>query len=115
VTTEEIKPNAVDGKKRAMPEKEDDVKSTIMKGLKLKKQELVKTLYSFMKAPREYEGQLTAGDLIEAARGLDNKESQRIDYLLSRAAEEQDFGLWEECGLGSPGNDFSWCLKRLFA
>ena len=115
--TEKIKPNAIAGKKRAMPKKEDDFRTTIMKGLELKKQELLKTLDSLMKARREYEGQLTAGDFIEEADGAQreisaysqfnlierkSKELRRIDYLLSRAAEEQDFGLCEECGARIP-------------
>jgi RNA polymerase-binding transcription factor DksA len=94
-----------------MPKREDDFKTTIMKGLELKKQELLKTLDSLMKARREYEGQLTAGDFIEEADGVQseisaysefnlierkNKELKRIDYLLSRAAEEKDFGLCEQ-------------------
>jgi DnaK suppressor protein len=117
VTPEQIEPNAIAGKKRAMPKKEDDFRTTIMKGLELKKQELLKTLDSLMKARREYEGQLTAGDFIEEADGAQreisaysqfnlierkNKELRRIDYLLSRAAEEQDFGLCEECGARIP-------------
>jgi DnaK suppressor protein len=117
VTTEQNRSNAIAGKKRAMPKKEDDFKTTIMKGLELKKQELLKTLDSLMKARREYEGQLTAGDFIEEADGAQreisaysqfnlierkNKELQRIDYLLSRAAGEQDFGLCEECGARIP-------------
>ena len=115
--TEKIKPNAIAGKKRAMPKKEDDFRTTIMKGLELKKQELLKTLDSLMKARREYEGQLTAGDFIEEADGAQreisaysqfnlierkSKELRRIDYLLSRAAGEQDFGLCEECGARIP-------------
>jgi RNA polymerase-binding transcription factor DksA len=70
-----------------------------------------------MKARREYESQLTAGDFIEEADGAQreisaysqfnlierkNKELQRIDHLLSRAAEEQNFGLCEECGARIP-------------
>jgi hypothetical protein len=69
VTTEKIKPNAVAWKKRAMPKKEDDFKTTIMKSLELKKQELLKTLDTLTKTRREYEGELTAGDFIEEADG----------------------------------------------
>jgi RNA polymerase-binding transcription factor DksA len=70
-----------------------------------------------VKPRREYEGQLTAGDFIEEADGVQremsaysqfnlierkNEELQRIDYLLHRAAEEQDFGLCEQCGARIP-------------
>ena len=100
-----------------MPKKEDDFKTTIMKTLELKKQELLQTLGRLMKSRREYDGQLTAGDFIEEGDGAQreisahsqfslierkNKELQKIDYLLSRAAEEQDFGLCEECGMRIP-------------
>jgi hypothetical protein len=87
VTTEHIKPDAITGKKRAMPKKQDDFKTTIMRGLELKKQELMKTLDSLMKARREISA-YSQFNLIERK----NKELQKIDYLLSRAAEEQDFG-----------------------
>jgi DnaK suppressor protein len=100
-----------------MPKKEDDFKTTIMKALELKKQELLKTLDRLMKSRREYDGQLRAGDFIEEADGAQreisaysqfslierkNKELQKIEYLLNRAAEEQDFGLCEECGARIP-------------
>jgi RNA polymerase-binding transcription factor DksA len=85
-----------------MPKKEDDFKITIMKGLELKKQELLQTLDRLMKSRREYDGQLTAGDFIEEADGAQreisahshfslierkNKELLKIDYLLERAAK----------------------------
>ena len=100
-----------------MSKKEDDFKTTIMKALELKKQELIQTLDRLMKSRREYDGQLTAGDFIEEVDGAQreisahsqfslierkNKELQKIDYLLNRAAEEQHFGLCEECGTRIP-------------
>jgi DnaK suppressor protein len=100
-----------------MPKKEDDFKTTIMKALELRKQELLQALDRLMKSRSEYDGQLTAGDFIEEADGAQreisansqfslierkNKELQKIDYLLNRAAEEQDFGLCEECGTRIP-------------
>ena len=100
-----------------MPKKEDDFKTTIMKGLELKKQVILQALDRLMKSRREYEGQLKAGDFIEEGDGAQreisahsqlslierkNKELQKIDYLLNRAAEEQDFGLCEECGAQIP-------------
>ena len=100
-----------------MPKKEDDFKITIMKALELKKQELLQTLDRLMKSRSEYNAQLTAGDFIEEVDGAQreisaysqfslierkNKELQKIDYLLNRAAEEQSFGLCEECGTRIP-------------
>ena len=96
-----------------MPQKEDDFQTAIMKGLELKKKELLQTLDRLMKSRREYDGQLTAGDFIDEVDGAQreisaysqftlierkNRELQKIEYLLTRVAEEQDFGLCEECG-----------------
>ena len=100
-----------------MLKKEDDFKTTIMKALELKKKELLQTLARLMKSRSEYDGQLTAGDFIEEVDGAQreisahsqfslierkNKELQKIDYLLNRAAGEQHFGLCEECGTRIP-------------
>jgi DnaK suppressor protein len=100
-----------------MPKKEDDFKTTIMKTLGLKKQELLQTLDHLRKSRNEYEGQLTAGDFIEEGDGAQreisahsqfslierkNKELQKINYLLNRAAGGQHFGLCEECGAQVP-------------
>ena len=100
-----------------MPKKQDDFKTTIMKALELKKQELLQTIDRLMKSRSEYDGQLTTGDFIEEADGAQreisahsqfslierkNKELQRVNYLLNRAAEEQHFGLCEECGTRIP-------------
>jgi RNA polymerase-binding transcription factor DksA len=100
-----------------MPKEQDDFKTTIMKALELKKQELLQTVDRLMKSRSEYDGQLTAGDFIEEADGAQreisahsqfslierkNRELQRVNYLLNRAAEEQDFGLCEECGTRIP-------------
>jgi DnaK suppressor protein len=96
-----------------MPKREDNFKTTIMKNLQLKKHEILRTLDRLMKSRKEYDGELTAGDFIEEVDGAQreifaqsqfslierkHKELQKIDYLLNRAVEEQDFGLCEECG-----------------
>lgn len=106
----------VQKKKKPMP-KADDFRTAFMKSLELKKQELLQTLDRLMKSRKEYEGQLTAGDFIDevddAQREISaysqfslierkNKELQKIEYLLSRVAEEKDFGLCEECGTRIP-------------
>ena len=100
-----------------MPNKEDDFQAVFMKGLELKKEELLQTLDHLMKSRKEYEGQLTAGDFIDEVDGAQreisvysqfilierkNRELQKIEYLLTRVTKEQDFGLCEECGTRIP-------------
>jgi RNA polymerase-binding transcription factor DksA len=112
-----------------MPKREDDFRTSIIKGLELKKQEVQQTLDRFMKSRKEYEGQLTAGDFIDevdaAQREISahsqfslivrkNEELQKIEYLLNRVAEEQDFGRCEECGTRIPKSSSSWSLKQRF-
>ena len=116
VAAEKIKKAAIPQKKKPMP-KVDDFRTAFMKSLELKKQELQQTLDRLMKSRKEYEGQLTAGDFIDevddAQREISaysqfslierkNRELQKIEYLLNRVAEEQDFGLCEECGTRIP-------------
>jgi len=113
---EKIKKTTVIQKKKPMP-KPDDFRNAFMKSLELKKQELQQHLDRLIKSRKEYEGQLTAGDFIDevddAQREISaysqfslierkNKELQKIEYLLNRVAEEQDFGLCEECGTRIP-------------
>ena len=113
---QKTKKGAMPQKKKTMP-KPDDFRSAFMKSLELKKQELQQTLERLMKSRKEYEGQLTAGDFIDevddAQREISaysqfslierkNRELQKIEYLLNRVAEEQDFGLCEECGTRIP-------------
>jgi DnaK suppressor protein len=116
VSAEKIKQAALGQKKKPLP-KEEDFRTAFMKSLKLKKEELQQALDRLMKSRKEYEGQLTAGDFIDevddAQREISaysqfslierkNKELQKIEYLLNRVAEEQDFGVCEECGTRIP-------------
>ena len=116
VAARKIKKVAVPQRKKSVA-KPDDFRTAFMKGLELKKLELQQTLDRLMKSRQEYEGQLTAGDFIDevddAQREISaysqfslierkNKELQKIEYLLNRVAEEQDFGLCEECGTRIP-------------
>jgi RNA polymerase-binding protein DksA len=116
VAAEKIKRPVIPQKKKPMP-KSDDFRTAFMRSLKLKKQELQETLDRLIKSRKEYEGQLTAGDFIDevddAQREISaysqfslierkNKELQKIEYLLNRVAEEQDFGVCEECGTRIP-------------
>jgi len=113
---EKIKKTTAIQKKKPMP-KPDDFRTAFMKSIELKKQELKQHLDRLIKSRKEYEGQLTAGDFIDevddAQREISaysqfslierkNKELQKIEYLLNRIAEEQDFGLCEECGTRIP-------------
>jgi len=118
VTVAKIKHLAPAQKKKPMPKiKEENFRSAFMRSLELKKEELQETLDRLMKSRKEYEGQLTAGDFIDevddAQREISaysqfslierkNKELQKIEYLLNRVAEEQDFGICEECGTRIP-------------
>jgi len=116
IAAQKTKKGAMPQKKKTMP-KPDDFRNAFMKSLELKKQELQQTLDRLMKSRKEYEGQLTAGDFIDevddAQREISaysqfslierkNRELQKIEYLLNRVAEEQDFGLCEECGTRIP-------------
>jgi DnaK suppressor protein len=113
---EKVKKSAISQKKKPMT-KTDDFRNAFMKSLELKKQELQETIGRLIKSRKEYEGQLTAGDFIDevddAQREISaysqfslierkNKELQKIEYLLNRVSEEQDFGLCEECGTRIP-------------
>ena len=116
IAAQKTKKGAMPQKKKTMS-KPDDFRNAFMKSLELKKQELQQTLERLMKSRKEYEGQLTAGDFIDevddAQREISaysqfslierkNRELQKIEYLLNRVAEEQDFGLCEECGTRIP-------------
>ena len=116
VTADKIKSVVLTQKKKLML-KGDNFRTAFLKNLELKKRELQQTLERLMKSRKEYEGQLTAGDFIDevddAQREISaysqfslierkNKELQQIEYLLNRVAEEQDFGLCEECGTRIP-------------
>jgi DnaK suppressor protein len=116
VSAEKIKQAALGHKKKPLP-KEEDFRTAFMKSLKLKKEDLQQTLERLIKSRKEYEGQLTAGDFIDevddAQREISaysqfslierkNKELRKIEYLLNRVAEEQDFGVCEECGTRIP-------------
>jgi RNA polymerase-binding protein DksA len=116
VSAQKIKQAALGQKKKPLP-KEEDFRTAFMKSLKLKKEDLQQTLERLIKSRKEYEGQLTAGDFIDevddAQREISaysqfslierkNKELRKIEYLLNRVAEEQDFGVCEECGTRIP-------------
>jgi RNA polymerase-binding protein DksA len=109
------KPAAV--KKKMAQAKEEDFRTAFTKSLKAKRGELQETLDLLMHSRKEYEGELTAGDFIDeiddAQREISaysqfslierkNKELQKINYLLSRIENEEDFGICEECGARIP-------------
>jgi DnaK suppressor protein len=116
VAAGKVKKVVIPQKKKSQP-KPDDFRTAFMKSLELKKQELQQTLDRLIKSRKEYEGELTAGDFIDevddAQREISaysqfslierkNRELQKIEYLLNRVAEEQDFGFCEECGTRIP-------------
>jgi RNA polymerase-binding protein DksA len=88
-----------------------------MSSLEAKRRELKETLERLMHSRKEYEGELTAGDYIDevddAQREISaysqfslierkHRELQKIDYLINRIENEEDFGLCEECGTPIP-------------
>jgi len=97
--------------------KEEDFRHAFMGSLKTKREEIKETLERLIHSRKEYEGELTAGDFIDevddAQREISadsqfslierkTKELQKIDYLINRIANEEDFGLCEECGTSIP-------------
>lgn len=97
--------------------KEDDFRSAFMRSLESKRKELKETLERLIHSRKEYEGELTAGDFIDevddAQREISayshfnlierkNKELRKIDYLIDRIENEEDFGYCEECGTTIP-------------
>lgn len=97
--------------------KKDDFRSAFMKSLESKRKELKETLERLIHSRKEYEGELTAGDFIDevddAQREISaysqfslierkNKELKKIQHLISRIEDEEDFGACEECGTTIP-------------
>jgi DnaK suppressor protein len=112
------------GKKTVPPKKmkktemkKEDFRSAFIKSLESKRKELKETLERLIHSRKEYEGELTAGDFIDevddAQREISaysqfslierkNKELQKVNYLINRLEDEEDFGLCEECGTPIP-------------
>lgn len=97
--------------------KKEDFRPAFMESLKLKKKEIQEILERLIHSRKEYEGELTAGDFIDevddAQREISaysqfslierkNKELRKIQYLIDRIENEEDFGLCEECGTPIP-------------
>jgi RNA polymerase-binding protein DksA len=118
-----VKKPAPKGKKTVPPKmkktevKEQDFRSAFIKSLESKREELKETLERLIHSRKEYEGELTAGDFIDevddAQREISaysqfslierkNKELQKVNYLISRLEDKEDFGLCEECGTPIP-------------
>ena len=124
VTKKSVQKTPPKGKKPAQAKmkktdvkKEEDFRAAFMRSLGSKRKELKETLERLMHSRKEYEGELTAGDFIDevddAQREISaysqfslierkNKELQKIDYLINRIENEEDFGFCEECGTSIP-------------
>ena len=92
-------------------------RATFMESILLKKGELEKALEHLKDLQREYDGQLSGGDLIDdldrAQREISassyyplierkTKELQNIELLIARMSRKKKFGLCEECGKPIP-------------
>jgi RNA polymerase-binding transcription factor DksA len=104
------------GKRRA-PGKSEGFRSRALHNLTIKRQEVEKVLKLSADKQREYEELGTADALIEdidhAEREISahrhysilerkNKELKRIDLLIRKLLEDEEFGLCEECGRPIP-------------
>ena len=100
-------------KKRKPTRKKENYRSRVLKNLMAKREEVEKTLDRLMEEQKEYSN-LTSDDyLIEemdhAGREISaqthyillerkNRELEKIEILIERASEDEEFGLCEECG-----------------
>jgi DnaK suppressor protein len=94
-----------------------DLRATFMQNILDKRKELEKTLERLIDSQKEYDVQLSGGDLIDeldqAQREISassyypiierkTKELRKIDLLIKRISKEGTFGLCEECGKRIP-------------
>jgi DnaK suppressor protein len=101
---------------RAKKEK-SDLRATFMQNILDKRKELERTLEHLLESQKEYDVQLSGGDLIDeldqAQREISassyypiierkTKELRKIDLLIKRMSKEGKFGLCEECGKKIP-------------
>lgn len=95
----------------------EDFRSAFMETLMAKKNMLEESLAQLLESQREYEGVLTAGDYIDdlddAQREVSTQshyqlierrveELRKVEHLIGRISEEEEFGLCEECGKPIP-------------
>lgn len=110
------------GKEARAKKGKSDLRATFMQNILDKRKELEKTLERLIDSQKEYDVQLSGGDLIDeldqAQREISassyypiierkTRELRKIDLLINRMSKEGTFGLCEQCGKRIP-------KKRLF-
>ncbi|MGD9074973.1 MAG: TraR/DksA family transcriptional regulator [Desulfobacteraceae bacterium] len=105
------------GKESRANKEETDLRATFMQNILDKRKELERTLEHLIESQKEYDVQLSGGDLIDeldqAQREISassyypiierkTKELRKIDRLIKRMSKEGKFGLCEECGKQIP-------------
>ena len=122
VSVKKPKPTPVKAKKKeALSKKKEGLpkvrtkagRLSFLEGLELRRKEINETLARLMNSRKEYSGQHTAGDFIDeiddAQREISAysqyslierkiRELQKIEQLIRRLSQEEEFGLCEECG-----------------
>ena len=104
-------------KKRRLSIKSQDFRSRLLENLAAKRQEVEESLKRLTESQKEYEGLLSAHDFREevdqAKREISaqthysllerkNKELKKIESLIRRSLEDEEFGRCEECGKRIP-------------
>jgi len=104
-------------RKRRASGKSEDFRSRFLENLMVKRQEVEQTLKRLTDSQKEYEDLLSAADFIEkvdhAEREISaqthysilerkNKELKKIEILIHRILEDEEFGWCEECGKRIP-------------
>lgn len=105
------------GKEARAKKEKSDLRATFMQNILDKRKELERTLEHLLESQKEYDVQLSGGDLIDeldqAQREISassyypiierkTKELRKIDLLIKRMSKEGKFGLCEECGKQIP-------------
>lgn len=104
-------------KKRGITGKSADFRSRFLEKLRVRRQEVEEALKRLIDSQKEYDGLLSADDFIEdldhAKREIlaqthysllerKDKELKKIEILIRRILEDEDFGRCEECGKRIP-------------
>jgi DnaK suppressor protein len=115
-----MSPAIIKKKVKIEPKKQDkneDFKSRFLKKLEGKKQELEDTIKHLKNSQKEDLGKISVDSFIDDLDRADreisaqtfyklldrkNKELERINFLIRRVQQEQDFGFCEECGRQIP-------------
>jgi len=111
------KPVAPAKKPAPTAKKKPDFRSSFLETLNEKKAEIKEALDRLIRSRKEYNGEHTAGDFIDevddAQREISAysqyslierkvRELRKVDLLINRITDEEEFGLCEECGIPIP-------------